>query len=97
MKESVPGFPSIYPFSRGKIQKNQHGTKVNQEYERVGSWISLFISFLKRKNSEKPATWYKVNQEYERFASWISLYMSSFHEEKPNKAKRIQRQCGKVL
>ncbi len=65
MKESVPGFPSTYPFSIGKILKNQHGTKVNQEYERVGPWISLYISLL--------------------------------HGENPNKARRIQRQCGKVL
>jgi hypothetical protein len=67
-----------------------------QEYERVGPWIFISISFLKRINFKKP-TRYKVNQEYERVGSWISLYMSAFHEEKPNKAKRIQRQCGKVL
>jgi hypothetical protein len=33
-----------------------------QEYEKVGPWIFLYISFLKRKNSKKP-TWYRENQE----------------------------------
>jgi hypothetical protein len=56
MKESVPGFPSVHSSSMRKIPKAnmiQRRPRI-QEYERVGPWIFLYISFLKRKNFKKP-------------------------------------------
>jgi hypothetical protein len=43
MKESVPGFSSIYPFSRGKILKNQHDTeKTKNKKEWVPGFPSIY-------------------------------------------------------